>query len=311
MSKKVKLQSEYILALKMLPGFSNRIVNYLIDENANEIRTVDDLCAYIKNKTYGLKALYAKIAIPTIDQLQKNIEDAYAMLKKCEKDGISMITIQSDEYPKNLHSMRYRPTIFFVKGNKELLLQENMIAVIGTRKPSHIAIEYGKRLVKKLVANGYIIVSGLALGCDTIAHTTCIEHDGRTIAVMPCGVDQITPKENEALYYEILKCNGLILSEYPIGVRPKSFSFLERDKIIAGLSKAVCIIETDTKGGSMHTALQAREQGKLLACIDYPEPLRGQVSADGNVELIRNGAYKLSSDEDIERFMNAIEGNKR
>lgn len=175
-----------------------------------------------------------------------------------------------------------------------------------SRKPSSIGIEYGERLVKKFVTNGYIIVSGLALGCDTVAHKICIESNGLTIAVMPCGINHITPKENEKLYYEILKHNGLILSEYPIGFKPQRFSFLERDKIIAGLSKALCVIETNIRGGSMETAKQAREQGKLLACIDYPETLLDKVPAEGNKKLLHEGAYKISSDGDVDRFIQLI-----
>ncbi|MDW5290975.1 DNA-processing protein DprA [Formosa sp. PL04] len=141
------------------------------------------------------------------------------------------------------------------------------VAVIGTRNPTEFGIQEGYKLTKHFVENNFTIVSGLALGCDTVGHSCCLEHKGRTIAVLPNGVDKIYPKQNTKLASEIIKNGGALISEYPPGTAPKRNYFVERDRLQRELSNGICIIETKTKGGTMHTYKFVKKQNKQVGLV--------------------------------------------
>ena len=162
-------------------------------------------------------------------------------------------TIEDDIYPQCLKEISNPPLKLYYKGNLDLLKDERLIAVVGTRNPS----SYGKLcceyMVKKMTAANITIVSGFAKGIDSIAHKTSLLTDGKTIAVIASGLDIVYPASNLSLYREIEE-KGLILSEYEAGVKPFKSNFPQRNRIIAGLSKGTIVVESKDRGGSLITA---------------------------------------------------------
>lgn len=207
-------------------------------------------------------------------------------------------TIFSSDYPETLKNINCPPFVLYYYGNIELV-NEKTIGVVGMRDMS----EYGKQATKDfcipLVKNGYVIVSGMARGVDTVAHETAIKHGGKTIAVLGTGIDYCYPKNNQKLYDQI-KNNHLVVSEYPFFTTPQRKLFPFRNRIIAGLSSKILIVEARVKSGTMITAGYALEQGKDIYCI----PSR-YTDYQGCNELIKQGAilvrngYDIIDDEDM------------
>ena len=170
----------------------------------------------------------------------------------------NFITIKDDVYPECLKEISNPPLKLYYKGNLDLLKEERLIAVVGTRNPS----SYGKLcceyMVKKMSRANITIVSGFAKGIDSIAHKTSLLTDGKTIAVIASGLDIVYPASNLSLYREIEE-KGLILSEYEAGVKPFKSNFPQRNRIIAGLSRGTIVVESKDRGGSLITADLALE----------------------------------------------------
>ncbi|MBP7832682.1 MAG: DNA-processing protein DprA, partial [Candidatus Levybacteria bacterium] len=162
-----------------------------------------------------------------------DIED---YLLKINRAKVSIIGFTNLLYPQSLKVLESPPIVLFCKGDVELLKHLQNIGIVGARKITSYGKDVTQNLTSDLVANNFCIVSGLAFGVDAIAHKTALEHKGKTIAVLGCGVDCVTPLENERLYEEILDKGGLIVSEYRLGLPPSAGSFPARNRIIAALS---------------------------------------------------------------------------
>ena len=183
----------------------------------------------------------------------------------------------------------------YIKGNLQLLKMQN-ISLIGCRKCS----QYGKKTAYYFSYNlskaGFNIVSGLARGIDSYSHIGCLAAKGKTIAVMGSGLDNIYPKENEQLVNEIIKQNGAIITQYPLGTKPEKNNFPARNRIISGLSKAVLVIEARAKSGTLITVDFALEQGKDVFAV--PGNINSANSVGTN-ELIKQGAIPVCNYKDI------------
>ncbi|MCI5738126.1 MAG: DNA-protecting protein DprA [Methanobrevibacter ruminantium] len=167
---------------------------------------------------------------------------------------ITAITVFDDSYPDKLKDMGDKKPIFlYVKGNAEALIKPNM-AVIGTRKPSENSQKFEKELVKAVLENSdRVIVSGLALGCDKIAHETTVLENRVTVAVLPSGVNKITPASHKGLAEEIIENGGCLVSEYEPNAKAYRGMFVDRDQIVAALSDINFVIQCGEKSGTMHT----------------------------------------------------------
>lgn len=146
------------------------------------------------------------------------------------------------------------------------ICNEKAVAVIGRRDPDEriyrVAVEYGRSLAEQ----GYVVVNGLALGCDTGAICGALEVRGKVIAVLPCGLDEIYPKTNEGLAREIVDSGGCLISEYAKGVRPEKYMFVQRDRIQALLADKVLVVDAKMDSGTMKTVDYALKYGKPVAC---------------------------------------------
>lgn len=172
------------------------------------------------------------------------------------------------EYPKLLVGIPDQPPILFAHGAIDKLNTKSL-AIIGTREPSKHGVITCERITKHFTHAGWSIVSGLALGLDTIAHKACLEVGGSTIAVLAHGLDKVSPKSNTALAELIVENNGVLITEYSYNSPTFASNFVERDKIQAGLSKAVIMIQSDVIGGSLHASRAILAYGRLLI-IPYP-----------------------------------------
>ena len=203
----------------------------------------------------------------------------------------NFITIDDDMYPECLKEISNPPLKLYYKGNLDLLKEERLIAVVGTRNPS----SYGKLcceyMVKKMTAANITIVSGFAKGIDSIAHKTSLLAGGKTIAVIASGLDIVYPASNLSLYREIEE-KGLILSEYEAGVKPFKSNFPQRNRIIAGLSRGTIVVESKDRGGSLITADLALEFNRDVYAV--PGDVFSEYSKGCN-NLIRDARAKSLS----------------
>lgn len=209
--------------------------------------------------------------------------------------NIKHIKKESSDYPSLLKEIKKPPSPLFYKGRLPEP-DEFCVGIVGTRK----AKSYGKRIAKEiayeLADKGITIVSGLALGIDAAAHKGTLEAHGRTVGVLANGLDTVYPKEHGTLAQRIVETNGCLVSEYSKGTSPKRNHFLERNRIISGLSKAIVIIEAPSRSGSLNTVRHALEQNREIFVV----PGRADnKNYDGSHSLIREGARLVTSADEI------------
>lgn len=199
------------------------------------------------------------------------------------------IDYHDPRYPESLRQISMPPKQLYCMGNIELLNKERKISIVGTRS----ATPYGRRcceqLVETLVEADVVTVSGLALGIDAICHQKTLDCHGQTIAVVACGLDEIYPKRNEALWNRIAK-EGLIISEYPPGTKAFSVHFPERNRIIVALSRALVVVESKSKGGSLISASIALDENRDVYAIPGDVD---SLCSEGCNALIRDSQAKL------------------
>lgn len=208
---------------------------------------------------------------------------------------INEISTDYPEYLKILQTIADKPKRLWYIGELPAG-QRPTVAIVGTRKPTAYGREVTQHIATFLAKRGVIIVSGLALGIDAIAHQAALEAGGATIAVLPCGLDSIYPQRHRNLALNIIKGGGALISEYPTGSTPFPSNFIARNRIVAGMSDGVLVVEASAKSGTMHTAGFALEQGRAVMAI--PGNIMSQVSAGCN-NLIKRGARLISDPADI------------
>lgn len=213
-------------------------------------------------------------------------------------NGITYITINYKEYPEILNHLHEPPYVLFYKGNLDLL-KGKLGGIIGARKCTSYGAEIAKIIGRELSENNVTVVSGLAAGIDSIAQKNAINYRGKTIGVLGCGIDVIYPRNNKFLYEEILKRDGLILSEYLPKTPPMAYNFPRRNRIISAISDKLVIIEATDKSGSLITVNFALELGKDVMAI--PGPIINGNSSGCN-KLIRDGAKPFTEIEDLYDF---------
>lgn len=222
------------------------------------------------------------------------------------KSDVNIVTILDKEYPAKLRSLGNKcPAILFYKGDLNVL-DEKSLAVVGTREPSEWSRKVEKQLTNKIIElSDRVIISGLALGCDTIAHRTCIESGGKTVAVLPCGVHNISPDENKGLSEKIVESGGLIISEYYPEEAATQYTFVERDTLIAAFSDATFVVECGIKSGTMHTVDAAEKMERKIAA--YYTETKGKGNYEGNKYIIENkSACKVVDTETLKTFLDSI-----
>lgn len=208
---------------------------------------------------------------PSAPRMAEALEWASQEIGRSREIGAEVVTFFDKRYPPNLSKIADPPVVLYVRGNADLLASPRLVAVVGTREPSRFGVEAARALTMLLGNRGWGIVSGLARGIDTIAHRAALDTGAPTIAILGSGVDRIYPRENEGLAEAIVANGGALVSELPLGVPPLPVNLVARDRLQSGTGVAVVLAETGLKGGAMHTARFAAEQGRPVFCPVPPD----------------------------------------
>ena len=297
------MNAKLIITLLNLPRVSRKTINSLIKIKVASRISIDE----IKDMFIQGKLVNSRLSIPTDQAINEAIIKADEIIYESDKNGINYITILDDDFPNRLKYINDPPVIIYYKGNKKCILDDKSIAIIGTRTPTSHGEKISERLGYLFGKDNFVVVSGLAKGCDEFAHKGCVNIGGRSIAVLPCGLDTIYPARNKELAKLIIANNGCIVSEYPVGVKAFKSYFIDRDRIQSALSQAILVIESAEKSGTMHTVGFCIAQNKILACYKNIEKYSNNISTLGNIKLINDGrALAISSADDIHNLKNQI-----
>lgn len=227
---------------------------------------------------------------------REEIEDEFfARVKqlKCKT-----VTLLDPEYPQPLRSIHKPPFVLFYYGDLNLISDYyKNISVVGSRECSKYGSSMTTQIVGGLARQGYVIVSGMAIGIDSIAHQAALDNNGKTVAILGSGIDYCYPKSNQRLYDEI-KNKHLLISEFPEDIPPEPSNFPIRNRIIAGLSKTLLVTEAKYHSGSLTTALLAMNGNSDVMCLPYPAGEKSECN-----RLIANGAILVESAEDVIKEM--------
>ena len=283
-----------LLFLKSIKGLGKVNINNKYLDLLDEFSDLDDL---ISEMEYKFNFSYDKLEAAKI-----KAEEIYDYV--VNNPEIEVITLFDDNYPKKLRDMESKkPLILYVKGNIDALTKPNL-AVIGTRNPSDLSQYFEENLVKHIVnATERVIVSGLALGCDKIAHQTTVDENKITIAVLPSGVDVIKPAKHKKLAQDIIDTGGCLISEYEPDKSVFKSTYVERDQIVAAFSDATFVVECGVKSGTMHTVNAAKDFNRQIYA--YLPDERPEDSYDGNEFILDTIDSSLKVDN-IEEFLEEL-----
>ncbi len=276
------------IALKMIPNLGNIIYKRLLekfgDPEAIFRARLDELL-----EIEGMRAATAKNIIAQAWQ-----GDPEAEVAKLKKSGTRVITFFDSCYPQDLKEIHDPPPLLYLKGNN-IPQNKMVIAVIGSRNPTHYGLKITKEICKSLAIRNIVIASGMARGIDSAAHWGCLKGNGHTIAVLGSGIDIIYPNSNKGLFNYILE-KGSVITEFPLGTPPEAQNFPIRNRIISGLSRGVVVIEASKRSGSLITASLALEQGREVLAV--PGSIESFKST-GTHFLIKQGAKLVENADDI------------
>jgi len=281
--------------------------------------------AYLSNQKQLESVLGFKLAEKFLEFRKKF--DPKKESERLRKDGITVLAVDDEDYPESLKNISDPPICIYVKGDISLLaryktqisvfstaspqrgprrlsqkqkssfpLPPIFFAIVGTRKPTSYGIQVARKFAYELTEAGFVIVSGMAMGIDTIAHQAALDAGGKTVAVLGCGVNIVYPAINYRLYQNIIKTGGAVISEFPPDQTVLKGLFISRNRIISGLSRGVLIAEGLKDSGALITARFAGEQGKEV--FAPPSPITSDMSQAPNF-LLKQGAKLVTSIEDI------------
>ncbi len=273
-----------------------------------KIRLLFDYFGTIDNiylsKSYNIFSKFTQSEMNSLSD--KSLDRAEEIYRKCQRCGARILTYDDKSYPEALRNISSPPYVLYVKGQNINLNDEFCIGVVGTRNSTSYGGNITSRFCSQMAQKGIAIVSGMARGIDSVAAYSALKAHGLTIAVLGCGIDIVYPISNKELYKSIEK-HGMIISEYPPGMHPAVWTFPRRNRIIAGLSRGVVVIEGSKKSGSMITARFAEEFSRDLFAV--PRSIDGS-GLDGTNALIKEGAIPMTCVEDLIEQYPELENKK-
>lgn len=311
-------KTEKMLALSLLKGIGPASLNQIATFPNFLIEDIELIAAKLPKL---LKALDGP------DSWKTALAQARYQIAQAEASNCRILSCLDVGYPSLLRSTKDAPFIIYVKG-KLHSDPEKSVAIIGTRQPTDHGVLIAQRITSYFVNSGWSVVSGLALGCDTIAHRAALDAGGHTVAVLAHGLHTVSPSSNKHLASEILESGGALISEYGFGSAAIPAHFVKRDRTQAGLAQGVIMIQSDTKGGSLHASRAALQYGRWLT-VPYPtekdrqaaEPkiqanlLLASEKNDEKADLLKCGLEDLkrlhiiTSKEDYPRIINLEKSN--
>jgi len=295
-----------LLALNNIKNFSTKTIINLYEEYQ-----------FVHNYTFSVDTFYIfllnhkKVTHAVIEELKENIKVVNHELSKNEVQEIKIVTFFDQQYPIQLKLLKNPPLFLFCKGNIELLSSLKSIAVVGTRENSKIGKIVAIKTAEYFASQGYIIVSGLAKGIDAAGHIGALNADGKTIAILT-DLIKIYPAENRYLAEDILKNNGLLFSEIAPWKNIYRSAFVDRDRLQSGMSLGTFVIETDIKGGTMHTVRFTLEQNRHLFVPDFNvlNYEKGFSKINGTKYLLQEGKAKAYFKENYEEIIKLLKNKE-
>ena len=227
--------------------------------------------------------------------LDKSLDGARSILRKCDDLGFSVVTMGDSGYPARLANIYDPPLVLYVRGKLPNLDEEPAVAMVGTRECTPYGLVTAEKIAFETAKCGGIIVTGLARGIDSAAARGALRAGGRVIGVLGCGLDIVYPRSNKALFDDVAAV-GALISEFPPGTPPEGKNFPVRNRILSGISLGVTLIEAPERSGALITASLALEQGRDVFVVP------GNIDADscrGSNALLREGACPVMSGWDI------------
>ena len=281
------MEKYYMAAMGGADGLGNKSIELLV-KFFGSAKT-----AWFADVADLLRSGVRKNSLGAFIEWRKKFPDAPEnLVSYCDRQKINLCSIADENYPPLLKEIKSPPMFFYYRGKLEPRAER--IGVVGTRRNTAYGQNVALELGEELAAAGLTVVSGAARGIDTFAHRGALK-TGRTVAVMGCGINYIFPRENKKLYEEIAE-RGVVLSEFPPQMAPSHGTFPQRNRIIAGLSRGVIVVEADYKSGALITSDFAAEYGRDVFSI--PGQIYSEMSRGCN-ELIRDGATLIKSAQDI------------
>jgi DNA processing protein len=276
------------LALALTPGLGSRMAGKLLGVFGSPD-------AIFHASLTALEGERLPAAVAQAIHSGRPLSDAAKELAQAQASGVQLLTWDEPQYPARLREIYDPPPLLYVRGNVELL-NRHVIGIVGARRPSPYGNQMAEILGRDLAARGLIVASGLARGIDASAHRGALTATaGATIGILGCGIDVVYPKENKKIFEEMEK-RGAIISEFPMGTFPAPQNFPIRNRIIAGMSLGVVVVEGAQYSGSLITARLAMEFGREV----YGVPGNAtQASSFGPNQLIKQGAKLVTSWEDV------------
>lgn len=316
----------FIIALLNLKGVGAKTVTELIASEGAGILGATRLDAeYIESlfKAGGSKAV-GKVyrALERSESTWEELTNrAYETLELARDARATVLHPLMASYPFRLLRDPSHPPILYCKGDPNALSQEKAVAIVGTREPTDFGRKMGRRLAQLLAEDGYAVVSGLAVGCDTAGHEGALDASGTTVAILPTPIDSpVYPRQNQSLADRILEGGGALVSEYAPGTRLTGrqlvSNLVARDEWQPGLSDGVVAVETSINGGTRHALNHALKRGVPTAVFDYSMRNTVDFHSDerfgGNVSYLKNGrTVPIFQPETIERFKAMMDGFRR
>jgi len=284
------MKEKYWIAFSSIEQIDSRFIKRLYDYfgdiekafncNLNELENID-----------GLSVKKAENFIKLRDKV--DIDKAFALV---ETKGINFLTLEDEKYPYMLKNIENPPAVLYYKGKLFECNLEKTLAVVGSRRASTNSRDNLRRIISGLSNTDICIVSGLASGIDSVAHTAAIENNLKTIGVIASGFDFVYPTQNKTLYETIENGYGAVVTEYYPTFEPIKFRFPQRNRIVSGLSYGTLVAEASLKSGALITANLTLEQGRELMCMP------GEISnpnTQGVYKLLKNGAAMVTESCDI------------
>lgn len=290
-----------LLFLKELSGVGPARINKFYLPELKQGMDLNELVDFVQHNESKLSPEAISTAY---DNAQRTMGHILSM------DNVGIVTVADNDYPRKLKSLGNRcPVVLFYRGDLSIV-EEDSIAIIGTREPSDWSQRVEAQLTNKIIElSDRVIISGLAIGCDTVAHRACIDAGGKTVAVLPCGINNISPEENKTLCDEIVSSGGLLISEYYPAAAATQYTFVERDTLIAAFSDATFVIECGIKSGTMHTVDAAEKLKRRVAA--YFCEVAGKGHYEGNQHIIDNmGASKVFDTNSLKEFLESLKNEE-
>lgn len=302
------MDSSLILTIINLIGKSN--TDNLIEKNILNRETENSEKGIIEClKKY--KEIENSFEVPTNKEIKKEMENAVRILLNSQKQGIGAINIFDDKFPERLKNIKERSILIFYKGNLSCLYEKDSVGIIGTRVPTENGARVGEALGYYYAKEGFVVVSGAARGCDTVSHRGALKANGKTIAILPCGLDKCYPSDDEDMTEVILEGGGCLISEYVLGAEPMANTYTERDRLIAALSLGVIVVECAIESGTMKTVNFAKDYDKKIAVSMHKDVHSDIDTVKANKYLLERGeAIALKDIDDYKKYKNILLGYK-